>query len=370
LNGAFRTQMTSQNLTYEDKYRHIARDTERRMEDTIAMANQCNDLGDQTLAMLAIDREKLLRVDQDLDFINSSLQRAEYHLHSMESWGGAIGNYFRGQPKPERSGTLAAKHARKHNVDEKAPPCPPSVWRGSKLNEMKVQKFMEDSKLHSFFDGEYVMYLCSNAGARASVSKACADCVVLTNLRAFEISAGKRVVADGKNKDFALRSVECAELIKGTLMKYDRVRISMWGGRTYDLSFWNRKSSLFMLWVFNRIPVNSRKWNGIPSVESGNASREVRKARAVASGARSGNISEPVEGESEIQKMAREHNARIDDHLDDLSAILDNVAFKAKMIGDEVREQNKLTKHINERVEETHVRLKASDKRGRKLLRR
>jgi len=40
------------------------------------------------------------------------------------------------------------------------------------------------------------------------------------------------------------------------------------------------------------------------------------------------------------------------------------------MIGDEVREQNKLTKHINERVEETHVRLKASDKRGRKLLRR
>ena len=34
-------------LTIEEKYRSIAKDTHEKMENTIQMAYQCNDLGDQ-----------------------------------------------------------------------------------------------------------------------------------------------------------------------------------------------------------------------------------------------------------------------------------------------------------------------------------
>eukprot|EP00471_Norrisiella_sphaerica_P005140 CAMPEP_0184489748 /NCGR_PEP_ID=MMETSP0113_2-20130426/16265_1 /TAXON_ID=91329 /ORGANISM="Norrisiella sphaerica, Strain BC52" /LENGTH=358 /DNA_ID=CAMNT_0026873343 /DNA_START=39 /DNA_END=1115 /DNA_ORIENTATION=- len=353
----------------EERYRQVAEDNQRRMENTIQMAYRCDEIGDQTLAMLAMDREKLMKVDQDLDFINDSLKRAEYHLHSMESWSGAIGNYFRGKPKAEKSGTFANKNRK---IEVKAPECPPTVIRGKKLNDLKIQDALEDIKIHNFIDGEYIMYFCSNAGKIASNKKAIRDCVVMTNLGIFQVADGKRV--GGTTGGVVLRSVSTAELVKGPMFGHDRVVITTWSGQKAELGFWNRKSSLFMTELLNQIPRKSREWAGPQtrgsSRRSGAFDEVSHRAQAARNGAQSMKSGSPMEGETAIQRMAREHDELFDGQLDELSSVLDNVAFKARALGDELKAQKELTEHIQTRVEDSHQRMRSNDKRGKRLLRR
>eukprot|EP00472_Partenskyella_glossopodia_P002178 CAMPEP_0197526882 /NCGR_PEP_ID=MMETSP1318-20131121/19558_1 /TAXON_ID=552666 /ORGANISM="Partenskyella glossopodia, Strain RCC365" /LENGTH=364 /DNA_ID=CAMNT_0043081243 /DNA_START=88 /DNA_END=1183 /DNA_ORIENTATION=+ len=338
-------------LTIEEKYRSIAKDTHEKMENTIQMAYQCNDLGDQTLAMLVMDREKLRKVDEDLDFINSSLKRSEYHLHSIESWSGAIGNYFRGPPKREKSGTYANSGSQK----EEAPACPKTVWRGSILTEKKVRNAVVDEGIHSFNDGEYIMYLCSNAGVFADTKKVVNNCVVVTNLGVFQVVDGKRT--GGLTGGIMLRSVSSASLVKGSFMKNDVVSVSLWGGKTFSLEFWNRKSSEFITWMLNAIPAKCREWTNDRSGPRASSYKRSSAAAGRRSGAGGGagraSVFEDGQPGASVADMAEEHEAIMDEHLDELNGILDQVNFKAKMIGEELKEQAKLTTHINERVAET-----------------
>lgn len=135
-----------------------------------------------------------------------------------------------------------------------APPCPPSVWRGKEIADRKIRSEIEKRKLHDFVEGEYLMYVCSNASRLASVQKIAADCVVITNLGAFQVVNGKRVGGPTvemlgsrartpslillRQDGFMLRSVESAELVKGSLMNHDRVVVRTWGGRKAELTFW------------------------------------------------------------------------------------------------------------------------------------
>ena len=58
-----------------------------------------------------------------------------------------------------------------------------------------------------------------------------------------------------------LRSVSSASLVKGSFMKNDVVSVSLWGGKTFSLEFWNRKSSEFITWMLNAIPAKCREWS-------------------------------------------------------------------------------------------------------------
>mmetsp|Transcript_7752 Transcript_7752/g.9392 ORF Transcript_7752/g.9392 Transcript_7752/m.9392 type:complete len:380 (-) Transcript_7752:173-1312(-) len=378
--------MQDQTLTLEERYRAVAEENRRKMNDTIRMANRCDELGAETLARLAMDREKLLRVDQELDYINDSLKRAEYHLHSMESWSGAIGNYFRGAPKAEKSGTWSATKKKLPKVP--VPDCPSTVWRGKEISERKVKRALEELKIHNFVEGEHIMYFCSNAGLVASSQKAAADCVVMTNLGVFQVVGGKRV--GGTTGGLMLRSVREAKMVKGSLLSNDRVLVATWSKRVAELTFWNRKSSEFMTALLNQIPSKSREWQGAargatsqPSQRSrrsasafDEASQQARTARDDVRSMRRQrrNHSSPNggglrEGETSIERLAREHDEEFNGQLDELSSVLDNVAFQAKMMGDELTTQNELTAHIKERVEDTRQRTRANERRGKALLR-
>jgi len=76
--------MQKKNKQIQRNIRDVIKENEDAMARTIRLAEECNDIGDSTLAKLACDREKLRNVDKDLDFINDSLKRAEYHLTSLE----------------------------------------------------------------------------------------------------------------------------------------------------------------------------------------------------------------------------------------------------------------------------------------------
>jgi len=293
--------MSFQEQSLEDRYKQLAEQNCRTMTDTIRMAREADDVGAETLAKLALDREKLLKVDQDLDYINSSLKRCEYHLHSMESWSGAIGNYFRGLPKPENSGTYNAT-----TLPKKAPMCPLSVWRGVFLTEKKVEAALQEGKVHSFQAGEHVMYLVSNAGARVSTSRAIKDCVVVTNLGAFQVKGGVRV--GGKGGGFPLRAVESAYMIKGTFLAHDVIHVKSWAGNGIaELSFWNRAATEFMLFVLNEIPHNSRKWqdrqNRPSTYDHTTTTATDRKSRTTATTSTTSTTTHRLPGESEIQRL-------------------------------------------------------------------
>jgi len=238
----------------------------------------------------------------------------------------------------------------------KAPSCPPTVWRGKEVAERKIRSEIEKQKLHNFVEGEYIMYLCSNASRLASIEKIAADSVVVTNLGVFQVAGGTRV--GGSTAGFMLRSVESAELVKGTMLNHDRVVVRTWGGRKAELSFWNRKSSEFIVALMNQIPAKSREWKAVPSSQGGSNARTARGA------------AQEIEEETGIQKLAREHEEEFEGQLDELSSVLDNVAFKARQLGDELQASNELTSHIRKRVDGTHARMKASEKRSKGLLRR
>mmetsp|Transcript_19185 Transcript_19185/g.28670 ORF Transcript_19185/g.28670 Transcript_19185/m.28670 type:complete len:351 (-) Transcript_19185:141-1193(-) len=337
--------------TPEDAYQAIAADNMKKLNNCLDMADQADDIGAHTLAMLAMDREKLLKVDQDLDFINDSLKRCEYHIHSMQSWGGAIGNYFRGKPKPEKSGTYLAKQIK---VEKKAPPCPKSILRGQDLTGKGIRKALEEKKLHKFISGEHIMYFCMNGSK--DIKKAVNDCVVVSNIGVFQVKNGIRV--GGKEGGFPLRGVECAFLEKGNFLAHDRVVVKSWGINVNlaEVSFWNRASSVFMEWLFNSIPQKARAWRG-------NDQKATNKGRTTSTEL------EREENETQLQYLERKHNADFDNALDNLGGKLDELNFKAHEIRRELNDHKEIINHVKGRVTDTNNRVKNSNRNARALMR-
>jgi len=277
----------------------------------------------------------------------------------FQSWGGAIGNYFKGKPKQEASGVYSETKSGKGDAKAREPlPCPKSVLRGKALVDAKIRQQLEAKrvqgtagegkghKIHSFAEGEHVMYFASNAGVFGK--DRVANCVVVTNIRAFQVTKGVRGECVG------LGGIRTATHSRVGLMSHDRVELELWNKNKRTLELWDRSAALFFADLLNRVKRKIASWSTAEATRV-LGRREGRQQGQKASG-------------NKIDDLIAAHDDRFDQQLDVLSGVLNQVAAKADMISTEIADSNRMLGHIHRRVGDTDARTKAANRRGKNML--
>ena len=94
------------------KGRDLQQQNRESLANSIRMAKEATDVGQETLMKMTAQREQMKKMDDDLDKTNESLNRSERVIRGMKSIGGTIKNLFT-KPNAHHSERLDLKDVRK-----------------------------------------------------------------------------------------------------------------------------------------------------------------------------------------------------------------------------------------------------------------
>lgn len=165
---------------------YMCRSNMEVLSNTISKCLEANEIGDATIGQLSLQREQLLRVDDDLHTINQTLSRCERQITNLSGIRGSISNLFTRKKADCDEKDNRFKFTNKS--EERVLGIPPEINDASDCARKGIRKLIEEKETALGFkigQERLIFHFCNTRNP--TLSNPLSKCILITNRRLLRI---------------------------------------------------------------------------------------------------------------------------------------------------------------------------------------
>jgi len=323
-------------------------------------------------------------MDRDLAEINASLQRSERILKGMQSWTASIRkswtSYVPEVPKLfGKSRTDVAAESRDKEVKDELGVTPnddrdafyvPRVLVQDAPELEKLVKSLEEKKRFTRKSEEKLLYFYHNsANLKLFSMDQTAMCILVTNRRLVKLEGGVEVCS---HEYLDIAQVDREDATPG---RFEKLVFTLRNGERAVVGIWSKEVTVFLEKCLKKISQGNKINLDLVKTKSSKGEIKVTPRKSDRQFDHSEYLRQKAgreltsEEEAYIEREATKRTKQ-DKHLDILNGILDEVLAKGQNIKSELDYQDKILNHLDTRLDSTNDRIKNSNKKIDKLLKK